>query len=172
MTSSGRSDEPREACRRSRTTSSRPSSSPRTSTLMTSPRSLCGSTQLASISNSADFILTLMSVHVKEAGTARGLRPCGEGPVDRRSVPVQPLPRPSPDELLRVAVGLGLKRGVLQNAYQALRGRDPQTKVVSEELRDEQSLRTPRRPGARPQSHQLGTTTWWRSSGPATARAT
>jgi len=36
---------------------------------------------------------------------------------------------------LRVAVGLGLKRGVLQNAYQALRGRDPSTKKVSDETR-------------------------------------
>lgn len=43
---------------------------------------------------------------------------------------------PSPDQLLRVAVGLGLKRGVLQNAYQILRGRDPVEKKVKEELRD------------------------------------
>lgn len=43
---------------------------------------------------------------------------------------------PSPDQLLRVAVGLGLKRGVLQNAYQILRGRDPVDKTLKESLRD------------------------------------
>jgi hypothetical protein len=45
---------------------------------------------------------------------------------------------PSPDQLLRVAVGLGLKRGVLQNAYNSLRGRDPKTQAVSEARRKEE----------------------------------
>jgi hypothetical protein len=88
--------------------------------------------------NSADFILTLMSVHKKEArhqleDFARAARQ----PSTAGASPYNHFHSPSPDELLRVAVGLGLKRGVLQNAYQALRGRDPSTKAVSEELREE-----------------------------------
>jgi hypothetical protein len=44
--------------------------------------------------NSADFILTLMSVHVKEARhELEGLRPTGQDPVDQGGVALQPLPR-------------------------------------------------------------------------------
>src|SRR5207344_1909277 len=91
---------------------------------------------------SADFILTLMSVHKKEArheleDFARAAKqPSASGPS-----PYNHFHAPSPDQLLRVAVGLGMKRGVLQNAYQALRGRDPKTKVVSEQTRDENFAR-------------------------------
>jgi len=89
--------------------------------------------------NSADFILTLMSVHKKEARhqledfARRAKKPSTGGAPS----PYNHFHTPSPDQLLRVAVGLGLKRGVLQNAYQALRGRDPGTKIVAETVRDE-----------------------------------
>ena len=88
--------------------------------------------------NSADFILTLMSVHHKEARhrledfALQALKPSTS-----KASPYNHFHTPSPDELLRVAVGYGLGRGVLQNAYQALRGRDPKTGMVSSELRNE-----------------------------------
>lgn len=106
--------------------------------------------------NSADFILTLMSVHVKEArheleDFARAAKvPSTKGPS-----PYNHFYAPSPDELLRVAIGLGLKRGVLQNAYQALRGRDPKTKEVSQERREEQFAKL-----LAAQRHVLDLTNW------------
>ena len=90
--------------------------------------------------NSADFILTLMSVHVP---TARHrlesfARKAKIPTADSQASPYNHFLAPSPDQLLRVAVGLGLKRGVLQNAYQTLSGRDPITKVVSKRTRDQE----------------------------------
>lgn len=87
--------------------------------------------------NSADFILTLMSVYWVEGrheleNFARDAKTPSN---NSQSSPYNVFHAPSPDQLLRVAVGLGLKRGVLQNAYQILRGRDPIEKVVSEKLR-------------------------------------
>ena len=88
--------------------------------------------------NSADFILTLMSVHRPEARhQLEDFSLAAKTPSTDGASPYNHFHAPSPDQLLRVAVGLGLKRGVLQNAYNALRGRDPQTKVVSEESREE-----------------------------------
>jgi hypothetical protein len=88
--------------------------------------------------NSADFILTLMSVHHKEARhELEDFARLAKKPSTSAASPYNHFHAPSPDQLLRVAVGLGLQRGVLQNAYQALRGRDPITKDVSEKLREE-----------------------------------
>lgn len=106
--------------------------------------------------NSADFILTLMSVHAKEArhqleDFARAAKkPSTSGPS-----PYNHFHEPSPDQLLRVAVGLGLKRGVLQNAYQALQGRDPKTKVLQPEIRDEHFARL-----IAAQQHVVNLTNW------------
>lgn len=106
--------------------------------------------------NSADFILTLMSVHVKEARhQLEDFARQAKIPSTSGASPYNHFHAPSPDQLLRVAVGLGLRRGVLQNAYQALRGRDPQTKAVSEELRDEQFARL-----LEAQAHVLNLTNW------------
>lgn len=87
--------------------------------------------------NSADFILTLMSVHVPDARhqLENFSREAKKPSTNAQASPYNHFLAPSPDQLLRVAVGLGLKRGVLQNAYQTLRGRDPITKVVSDEIR-------------------------------------
>lgn len=88
--------------------------------------------------NSADFILTLMSVHTKDARhKLEDFARAAKQPSTSGASPYNHFHAPSPDQLLRVAVGLGLKRGVLQNAYQTLRGRDPQSKAVSEATRDE-----------------------------------
>jgi hypothetical protein len=86
--------------------------------------------------NSADFILTLMSVHSKEARhQLEDFARAAKKPSTSAASPYNVFHAPSPDQLLRVAVGLGLRRGVLQNAYHVLRGRDPVTKAVSEERR-------------------------------------
>ena len=84
--------------------------------------------------NSADFILTLMSVHVPEARhqLESFAREAKLPSANAKASPYNHFLSPSPDQLLRVAVGLGLKRGVLQNAYQVLRGRDPESKILPE----------------------------------------
>ncbi|MEB8432977.1 DUF262 domain-containing protein [Cocleimonas sp. KMM 6892] len=87
--------------------------------------------------NSADFILTLMSVHAKEARyDLEDFCRAAKLPSIEGASPYNHFLSPSPDQMLRVAVGLGLKRGVLQNAYQFLRGKDPVTKVINEDLRE------------------------------------
>ena len=92
--------------------------------------------------NSADFILTLMSVQCKEARhRLEDFSRKAKLPSTGEPSPYNHFHAPSPDQLLRVAVGLGLKRGVLQNAYQLLRGRDSKTKKVIPELRDENFAR-------------------------------
>lgn len=106
--------------------------------------------------NSADFILTLMSVYWKDGRHAledfarAAKKPSGGSPS-----PYNHFQQPSPDQLLRVAVGLALKRGVLQAAYQVLRGRDPETRDVSEELRKTQFERL-----AKAQEQVLNLTSW------------
>ena len=87
--------------------------------------------------NSADFILTLMSVHweegrhqIEDFSRKAKILPSG----DTKS-PYNALFSPSPDQLLRVSIGFGLKRGSLRNAYHDLRGRDPQTRRVLDDLR-------------------------------------
>ena len=89
--------------------------------------------------NSADFILTLMSVywvegrHALEDFSRRAKTPS----TNQSDSPYNAFLTPSPDQLLRVAVGLGLKRGVLQSAYQVLTGRDPKERIVKKKLRQE-----------------------------------
>jgi hypothetical protein len=46
--------------------------------------------------------------------------------------------KPSPDQLLRVGVGLGLKRARLENVYSVLRGRDAVTGQIDPQKRDAQ----------------------------------
>lgn len=106
--------------------------------------------------NSADFILTLMSVHVKEArDELEDFCRAAKVPSTSGASPYNHFHAPSPDQMLRVAVGLGLKRGVLQNAYQALRGRDSKTKAVSKELREERFAAL-----LKAQGHVLNLTNW------------
>ena len=89
--------------------------------------------------NQADFILTLMSVFWDEGRAA-----LEQWSRDSR-VPGDPAHNaylsPDPDQLLRVAIALGFRRGRLEDAYGVLRGRDPATGKVSPELRDEQFAR-------------------------------
>ena len=89
--------------------------------------------------NSADFILTLMSVYWVEGRHQLEdfARSAQKPSADNKPSPYNVFQAPSPDQLLRVSVGLGLKRGVLQNAYQILRGRDPDDHKVKDNLREQ-----------------------------------
>jgi hypothetical protein len=85
--------------------------------------------------NEADFILTLMSVywdqgrHELEQFSRAAKRPA-DGPT-----PYNHFLQPSPDQMLRVAVGYGFKRGRLQYVYSLLRGKDLETGEYSDERR-------------------------------------
>lgn len=91
--------------------------------------------------NEADFILTLMSVYWDE----------GRHELERfsraaKKPAVSPTPynhflQPSPDQMLRAAVGYGFKRGRLQYVYSLLRGKDLETGKFSEERRLSQFAR-------------------------------
>jgi hypothetical protein len=85
--------------------------------------------------NEADFILTLMSVYWDEGRHelerfARAAKKPAEGPT-----PYNHFIHPSPDQLLRAAVGYGFKRGRLQYVYSLLRGKDLDTEKFSEKGR-------------------------------------
>lgn len=89
--------------------------------------------------NQADFILTLMSVHWEKG--RRELEDFCRQAVDpevKGPSPKNAYLDPSPDQLLRVGVGLAFRRGRLRHVYNILRGKDLETGEVSEERRVEQ----------------------------------
>jgi hypothetical protein len=87
--------------------------------------------------NQADFILTLMSVwwdegrKQLEAFSRASRTPSTSGPS-----PFNHFIQPDPDQMLRVAVGLGFRRGQLRAVYSLLRGRDVDTGQASPQQRD------------------------------------
>ncbi|MDL1859786.1 DUF262 domain-containing protein [Betaproteobacteria bacterium PRO7] len=91
--------------------------------------------------NQADFILTLLSVFWDEGRAAlesfcrASRRPPGSG---AGASPFNHFIEPDPDQLLRVAVALGFRRGRLKSVYQVLRGKDLETDTFSVERREEQ----------------------------------
>ena len=89
--------------------------------------------------NQADFILTLMSVFWDEGRTQleQFSRACKK-PSSSQASPFNHFIEPSPDQLLRVAIGLGFRRARLKYAYSILRGKDLQTEKFSDEKRIEQ----------------------------------
>jgi hypothetical protein len=86
--------------------------------------------------NQADFILTLMSVFW-DAGRTELERFCQEArrPSKGEASPFNHFIEPSPDQLLRVAVGVAFKRARLKYVYSILRGKDLETEKFSEERR-------------------------------------
>jgi len=89
--------------------------------------------------NQADFILTLMSVFWDEGRKAledfcRRARVPSKG----EAGPFNHFIEPSPDQLLRVAVGVAFKRARLKYVYSILRGKDLETEEFSEERRIQQ----------------------------------
>mgnify|MGYP001346968152 CR=1 FL=1 len=89
--------------------------------------------------NQADFILTLMSVFWDE-GRAELEKFCRESriPIKSGPSPFNYFIEPSPDQLLRVNVGVGFKRARLRYVYSILRGKDLDTEQFSDERRFEQ----------------------------------
>lgn len=89
--------------------------------------------------NQADFILTLMSVFWDD-GRKQLETFCREArtPSTKGASPFNHYLRPDPDQLLRVAVGLGFKRARLQFVYSLLRGKDLDSGLFSAERRDQQ----------------------------------
>jgi hypothetical protein len=86
--------------------------------------------------NQADFILTLMSVFWEEGrqqleAWSRDARAPGRPAWN-------PFLLPEPDQLLRVSIALGFRRGRLEDAYTMLRGRDPKSGKISPGLREQQ----------------------------------
>ena len=78
--------------------------------------------------NQADFILTLMSVF-QEEGRKKLEEFCRQArqPSVGQATPYNYFIEPSPDQLLRVAVGLAFKRARLTHVYSILRGKDLET---------------------------------------------
>lgn len=89
--------------------------------------------------NQADFILTLMSVFWDE-GRVQLERFCRDSrkPVKGEPSPYNHFIEPDPDQLLRVAVGLGFYRARLKYVYNILRGKDLETGEYSSERRKKQ----------------------------------
>lgn len=89
--------------------------------------------------NQADFILTLMSVFWDE-GRAELEEFCrtARKPTAGDPSPFNHFIQPDPDQLLRVAIGLGFKRARLRSVYSILRGKDLETEEFSAERRDAQ----------------------------------
>ena len=106
--------------------------------------------------NQADFIMTLMSVFWDEgrADLERFAHSAAQ-PGTLGASPYNHFIKPSPDQMLRVGVGLGLKRARLENVYSVLRGRDATTGNVDPQKRDAQFeiLRAA-------QAHSLNRTNW------------
>lgn len=89
--------------------------------------------------NQADFILTLMSVFWDEGRSALE-KFCRESrkPSKSDASPFNYFIEPSPDQLLRVAVGVAFKRARLKYVYSILRGKDLETEKFSDERREQQ----------------------------------
>lgn len=89
--------------------------------------------------NQADFILTLMSVFWDDGRTQLEMfYKNSKQPTLGRATPFNYFIQPSPDQLLRVSVGLAFKRARLQYIYSILRGKDLETEQFSDERREEQ----------------------------------
>jgi len=90
--------------------------------------------------NQADFILTLISVFWDE-GRAEVEGLCRESRKPSKKGEASPFNHfiePSPDQLLRVSVGVAFKRARLKYVYSILRGKDLETEKFSDELREKQ----------------------------------
>lgn len=87
----------------------------------------------------SDFIMTLMSVSWDEGrAELESFAAKATQPADNQASPYNRFIKPSPDQMLRVTVGLSLKRARLEAVYNALRGRDPKSGLESAEKRHEQ----------------------------------
>lgn len=104
----------------------------------------------------ANFILTLMSVFWDEGrkdleAFCREAKEGAKNPTSKN-----PFIEPSPDQLLRVAIGLGHRRAALKYVYELLRGKDLATKEVTDANRDKNFAIL-----AEAQAKVLDLTNWW-----------
>lgn len=92
--------------------------------------------------NQADFILTLLSVFWDEGRREleEFCRLC-KIPTKDKASPFNYLIEPSPDQMLKISVGLTFRRARLQYVYSILRGKDLDTGVFSVGRRDTQFAR-------------------------------
>jgi len=89
--------------------------------------------------NQADFILTLMSVFWDQGRAAlEGFCRESRKPSKGTASPFNLFIEPSPDQLLRVGVGVAFKRARLKYVYSILRGKDLETEKFSTERREQQ----------------------------------
>jgi hypothetical protein len=89
--------------------------------------------------NQADFILTLMSVFWDEGRAAlESFCRVARVPAKDAASPFNHFIEPSPDQLLRVGIGVAFKRARLQYVYSILRGKDLETGTFSAERRIQQ----------------------------------
>jgi hypothetical protein len=106
--------------------------------------------------NQADFILTLMSVFWEDGRKElENFCQAARLPAKAGPSPYNHFVDPSPDQLLRVAVGMAFRRARLKSAYSVLRGKDMETEVFSEEQRDKQFGKL-----QEAQAHALNLTHW------------
>jgi hypothetical protein len=92
--------------------------------------------------NQSDFILTLMSVFWEEGRKElEDFCRASRVPSNGTPSPFNHFVDPSPDQLLRVAVGVAFRRARLKSAYSVLRGKDMETEVFSVEKREQQFAR-------------------------------
>ena len=89
--------------------------------------------------NQADFILTLMSVFWDDGRTQlEQFSRSSLTPATKSIGPFNHFIQPAPEQLLRVAVGVGFRRAQLKYVYSILRGKDLETEVFSDERRVQQ----------------------------------
>jgi hypothetical protein len=86
--------------------------------------------------NQADFILTLMSVFWDEGrAQLEAFSRDARVPTVGSATPFNHFIWPAPDQLLRVAIGVGFRRARLRSVYSILRGKDLETEQFSDERR-------------------------------------
>lgn len=86
-----------------------------------------------------DFVLTLMSVFWDEGRfDLENFARSAKKPEGAGASAFNYIFQPDPDQILRVAIGLGFKRARMKYAYSLLRGKDLQTEEFSDERRDYQ----------------------------------
>lgn len=89
--------------------------------------------------NQSDFIMTLMSVFWDDGrADLERFALNATKPIEGKASPYNHFIKPAPDQLLRVTVGLSLKRARLENVYGALRGVDAKTGLNDPDRRDAQ----------------------------------
>lgn len=111
----------------------------------------------------SDFILTLMSVFWDEGrAELEGFCRAARQPAIGKASPFNHFLKPSPDQLLRVAVGLAFRRARLRHVYSILRGKDLESGKFLTETRDEQFPRgATRAHGERDRGCLRAPRCWW-----------